>query len=277
MDERTAKVLKKYLPDYYDLKDACWPLKKGGKVVAYIAYHKALEDIAAHNGVTFEQPTLIETDSSKAVSMVVTGRYEDKIEWSIGEASSVNYRTSPNMDRYVWAMAEKRAKDRVILKLIGLHGDVYSESEADEFKNSEPKLDYKLIQKEIIEALSVANNPSDLEGIMLDYKEEIEAMDHFLSDAIDVKYTTRLSQLEKGDSTPDEHRFTVTDALRWLNQEKPKVESMTPQQVKEWYTQNCKMVAALSVLKAEKYKRNDKTPQENFEELIESKMKGEAA
>jgi hypothetical protein len=36
-------------------------------------------------------------------------------------------------------MAEKRAKDRVILKLVGLHGDVYSEEEADEFKNEKPK------------------------------------------------------------------------------------------------------------------------------------------
>jgi hypothetical protein len=39
---------------------------------------------------------------------------------------------------YVYAMAEKRAKDRVILKLIELHGLVYSEEEADEFKQSRP-------------------------------------------------------------------------------------------------------------------------------------------
>ena len=30
-------------------------------------------------------------------------------------------------------MAEKRAKDRVILKLLNLSGDVYSQDEADEF------------------------------------------------------------------------------------------------------------------------------------------------
>src|SRR3954469_9473986 len=30
----------------------------------------------------------------------------------------------------------KRAKDRVILKLVGLHGLLYSEEEADEFKSS---------------------------------------------------------------------------------------------------------------------------------------------
>ena len=37
-------------------------------------------------------------------------------------------------------MAEKRAKDRVILKLIGLSGDVYSEEEADDFKQSRPNM-----------------------------------------------------------------------------------------------------------------------------------------
>jgi hypothetical protein len=36
-------------------------------------------------------------------------------------------------------MAEKRAKDRVILKLVGLHGDVYSEEEADDFKEAKPQ------------------------------------------------------------------------------------------------------------------------------------------
>jgi hypothetical protein len=33
-------------------------------------------------------------------------------------------------------MAEKRAKDRVVLKLIGLHGLVYSEEESDDFKSN---------------------------------------------------------------------------------------------------------------------------------------------
>ena len=53
---------------------------------------------------------------------------KDASEWSIGEASPYN-----NKNAYPFAMAEKRAKDRVILKLVGLHGDVYSQDEADEF------------------------------------------------------------------------------------------------------------------------------------------------
>ena len=65
--------------------------------------------------------------------MLCTGRMGDKSEWSIGEAAPYN-----NKNSYPFAMAEKRAKDRVILKLVGLHGDVYSEDEADDFRESRP-------------------------------------------------------------------------------------------------------------------------------------------
>jgi hypothetical protein len=71
----------------------------------------------------------------KMVVMVVTGRLGDKVEWSFGEAAPYN-----NKNSYPYAMAEKRAKDRVILKLVGLHGDAYSEDEADDFKESNPDL-----------------------------------------------------------------------------------------------------------------------------------------
>ena len=36
-------------------------------------------------------------------------------------------------------MAEKRAKDRIILALAGIHGYVYSEMEADDFRDSVPE------------------------------------------------------------------------------------------------------------------------------------------
>ena len=61
----------------------------------------------------------------------MTGRLGDRQEWSIGEVSSRNCRND-----YPFAMAEKRAKDRVILKLLGVAGDTYSEEEADEFTDS---------------------------------------------------------------------------------------------------------------------------------------------
>ncbi len=59
---------------------------------------------------------------------------KDKVIETFGEAAPMN-----NSNGYPVAMAEKRAKDRVILKLVGLHGDVYSEDEADEFKDAKPQ------------------------------------------------------------------------------------------------------------------------------------------
>ena len=51
---------------------------------------------------------------------------------------TTNYRVSGKQAGNVYAMAEKRAKDRVILKLLELHGLVYSEEEADEFRQGHP-------------------------------------------------------------------------------------------------------------------------------------------
>ena len=49
-------------------------------------------------------------------------------------ATAVRSRLSGRQAAYVYAMAEKRAKDRVILKLVGLHGLLSSEEDADAFK-----------------------------------------------------------------------------------------------------------------------------------------------
>ena len=100
-----------------------------------VALHKALEQVAAHKRISFDAPTMIEADAeSKKVVMLVSGRLGDQVEWSVGEATTYN-----NKNSYPYAMAEKRAKDRVILKLIGVAGFVYSEDEADDFKESRPQ------------------------------------------------------------------------------------------------------------------------------------------
>src|SRR5205085_6532886 len=99
-----------------------------------VIYHKALERIAAQAGIAFGSPAILRAERDEAV-ILATGSMGERTEWSIGEALvNVNYRVSGRQAAYVYAMAEKRAKDRVILKLIELHGLVYSEEEADEFK-----------------------------------------------------------------------------------------------------------------------------------------------
>jgi hypothetical protein len=104
-----------------------------------VILHKALEKIAAKKGIEFYEPVHLVTDpANKQVVIQVTGIMQDakgqlKKEWSIGEVAPNNCKNG-----YPFAMAEKRAKDRVILKLAGLHGYVYSEDEAEDFKDSKP-------------------------------------------------------------------------------------------------------------------------------------------
>lgn len=95
----------------------------------YVLYHKTLERVAAQAGVKFDPPTILVNDMErKRVAILVHGHLNGREEWSIGEAAEYN-----NKNSYPYAMAEKRAKDRVILKLVGLHGHVYSEDEADDY------------------------------------------------------------------------------------------------------------------------------------------------
>lgn len=109
-----------------------------------VVKHKALERLAAALRIRFEVPTILRAEKDEAVILVTgeiapppgvaNGNFVNPREWSIGEALvNVNYRVTGKMAAYVYAMAEKRAKDRVILKLAGLQG-VYSEEEADDFK-----------------------------------------------------------------------------------------------------------------------------------------------
>jgi hypothetical protein len=113
--------------------EAVWYLPQNNTPVVN---HKSLERVAAHLNITFDEPSVIESDAqTKTVVMLVTGRLGEKVEWSIGEAAPYN-----NKNGYPYAMAEKRAKDRVILKLIEVSGDVYSNEEAEDFKIEQARL-----------------------------------------------------------------------------------------------------------------------------------------
>ena len=110
----------------------------------WVMYHKALEKIAAHKGVTFDDPKIIHSDMAlKSVVVLVTGRMDKRSEWSFGEATPAN-----NKNAYPFAMSEKRAKDRVILKLVGLHGDVNSDTEID--KQAQDDIEARVTKKKPI-------------------------------------------------------------------------------------------------------------------------------
>lgn len=139
LDAHIVEAFKKFGFEEGEIFNGCWCLERKGKKIAWIALHKFLERVAQTANITFDEPKVLNC-TEKEVAIYVNGQVRDLSAWSIGEASTTNC-----TNEYRWAMAEKRAKDRVILKLLGVAGDMYSEEEADEFKkqNTEEIEDFK--------------------------------------------------------------------------------------------------------------------------------------
>ena len=115
-----------------DIDEDIFRLTLGGKQVAIIT-RAGIEKIQYHNNieVRYSVESIVPPDFVVVKAVAKKG---DIVVESFGEASANNTRQS-----YPVAMAEKRAKDRVILKLIGVSGEVYSEEEGDNLKNSKPQ------------------------------------------------------------------------------------------------------------------------------------------
>ena len=122
---KPSKAVLEFMEKYRVESDEIWEVHGS----TWVVKHKALERVAAEVGITYDRPSVITCDlANKIACICVFGKLGDRTEWSFGEASPAN-----NKNAYAMAMAEKRAKDRVILKLLTTHGALYSESEADDF------------------------------------------------------------------------------------------------------------------------------------------------
>ena len=127
---RKSKAISDFQAKYKVAEDELWEVHGS----TWCVKHKALERIAAEVGIVWEKPELKVCDMANGlIAILVGGKLGDHVEFSFGEASPKN-----NKNSYPIAMAEKRAKDRVILKLLAVHGDLYSEEEADDFKRQNP-------------------------------------------------------------------------------------------------------------------------------------------
>jgi hypothetical protein len=111
-------------------RDDVWDVR-GNPVIK----HRAMEALAMKVGIIWDKPVIIRAERDEAVVLVSGyleeggGKRSGVMEWSIGEAAiGQSYQVSGKQAAFPYAMAEKRGKDRVILKLAGLTG-VYSEEE----------------------------------------------------------------------------------------------------------------------------------------------------
>ncbi len=131
IDDRVKKILKEL---DFDPKQCLWDCHN-----TWVMYHRYIEQAGAIKKIEYDL-TEIETNSAAGVvcikctaSIGVNGGKAKCITY--GEASPKNTKNS-----YPYAMAEKRAIDRAILKLLGLHGFIYSEDEMDLSQTNKQKI-----------------------------------------------------------------------------------------------------------------------------------------
>ena len=102
----------------------------------WVMYHRYIEIAGVKKKISIDDLSEIETNSEKGIVVIKCKASLDKMKViTYGEASPKNTRNA-----YPYAMAEKRAIDRAILKLIGLHGFIYSEDELDVKQTSNTKV-----------------------------------------------------------------------------------------------------------------------------------------
>ena len=210
INEKLSKLLKEVgeVVDVRDKNSAVWSLPQNQNVL--IVKHKALEKISAHLGMWFDPPKIIESDTEKKiVSLVVQGYIDDgkgkNTAWSIGEVSPQN-----TSNKYVYAMAEKRAIDRVILKLLGVHGDFYSQAEIDEGEASnkgtsdkpDPKM-VAMIKEMFLTFLKVQKTREDLVAYWKNNPEplrQLKAMSEIAHQEVEDAFRERAKEIKQGEN-----------------------------------------------------------------------------
>jgi len=118
--EKIIELMKKHKIQKGDLWDC-----RG----TWVLLHRAVEMLGAAEGVSTEIELVHLNMERKEAAVVCRARRENQVFASFGEAAPAN-----NKNAYPLAMAEKRAVDRATLKALALHGHIYSEIEADDFK-----------------------------------------------------------------------------------------------------------------------------------------------
>ena len=191
------KVPTDFMEKYGVDHDEIWEVRAGG---AWAIKHSALERVATEQKISFLPPEVLDSNSmEKYVALLITGQMGDRTEWSIGEAAPHN-----NKNAYVFAMAEKRGKDRVILKLLNSHGAIYSDSEADEISEGKvatlPKKDSREIYTKMQAEIRDATSRDHLKQWMLANKDRILILPDDWQDILRLQCEEMLADLRQRES-----------------------------------------------------------------------------
>ena len=183
----------KELSKKYNLtKEDYWQESRSKK---WIISHDACEKIADMEGIIFGPPQVLNSEQN-FVRMVISAKKGEVLMWSGGEADTKNCK-----NLYIGAMAEKRGKDRVILKLINAYEyGIYSDVEADnfqkpaeEFYTEEQTAEFcKLLEHEyfvgkknvVKKELRKSTSKSHYQKVLNDMKKRIEEFENEQAEAI---------------------------------------------------------------------------------------------
>lgn len=123
--------------------------KTSGNDPKWIVRSSALKRIADEQAIRVEYPLvkLVEMAGQPYAYVLAKGTIirDDQCQYeftSTGEGGGLNLKSQVAKE-FPLAMAEKRARDRVIILCLGLEG-LYSESESEEFKAEEKPLEVKI-------------------------------------------------------------------------------------------------------------------------------------
>jgi hypothetical protein len=211
---KLPREVSEFMERFKVASDELWEVRPG--TGNYAIKHKALERVAAEQGIAFEPPTMLEFHAADKIAVLcVTGRLGDRVEWSIGEAAPYN-----NKNGFPFAMSEKRAKDRVILKLLNIHGALYSEAEADEFREAGPGAKRQNPH---------VTRPEDIVPA-IDYDQHGEPIDNIPSGDPGIERLSKAKAREDFAAAQNEMRATKTEAdlKRWADRNANRIQSYPP-------------------------------------------------
>ena len=183
----------KELSKKYNLtKEDYWQESRSKK---WIITHDACQKIGDMEGIIFGPPQVLNSEQN-FVRMVISAKKGDVLMWSIGEADTKNCK-----NLYFGAMAEKRGKDRVILKLINAYEyGIYSDVEADNFQKPAEEFyteqqtaefckllehEYFVGKKNVVKKeLRKSTSKSHYQKVLNDMKKRIEEFENEQAEAI---------------------------------------------------------------------------------------------
>lgn len=176
------------------------------------------------------------------------------------------------------------AMQRCLVKAIALHGlglYIYAgedlpegHEKPEDVKQDKFSPENKSIQSMLITKISLCNSPEEIDSLidenLADINELPEEMTKLISDQID----NRKDQIKKGiHPMVTTHKFNgVDDAIKWMGRMAPVVKGFKSiQTLNDWENYNRPWLNGLDCLKADKYKKDDKSPKERMLDALMAK------